>query len=77
MKVRSPGTGKAQAAGGADVSVAGDAKARGHKLLAQVAERPLAASTLGVSQASVDAFARSLLEGAVLAVERRAPSSDA
>lgn len=76
MKVRSPATGTAQAAGGAGASAAGEAKARGQKLLEKAATGPLGASTLGVSQGSVDALSRSLLEGALLALERRAPASD-
>lgn len=72
MKIRSQGAGQTQAAGRADAKAA-DAKVRGQKLLRVAAERPLVSqSLLGVPQASLDALAGGLLEGAVLAAQRRA-----
>ncbi len=75
MKVRSPSTGSSntvQTAAGAEPNAVSDARVRGQKLLELASERPLVpASLLGVSQASLDALSRALLEGAVLVAERR------
>ena len=71
MKIRSQGASQTQAAGRAGAPAA-DARVRGQKLLALAAEHPLVPpSLLGVSKASLDALSGALLEGAVLAAQRR------
>lgn len=72
MKIRSESAAKTQAAGRADQKPAADARARGQKLLSLAAEHALVPpALLGVPKASLDALSGALLEGAVLAAQRR------
>lgn len=77
MKIRSQGASKTEAVGRADTKSAADTRVRGQKLLSLAARHSLVPpSLLGVPKASLDALSGALLEGAVLAAQRRGASDE-